>query len=85
MVIERFRNGDYHAVGARFRARGRMMPDGVRYLDSWITPDGTVCYQVMEAERRDLLDQWIAAWSDLVDFEIVEIERTGEFWARVGD
>lgn len=82
-VIERFRNGDYHAVGARFRANGRMMPPGVEFIASWITPDGGTCFQAMSAPDRAAMDAWAANWSDLVDFEIHPVEHPPDFWARV--
>jgi Protein of unknown function (DUF3303) len=69
MIVERFRNGDAVPVYRRFRERGRMAPDGLRYLSSWVTEDFTTCYQVMECDDRALLDAWIAKWRDLVDFE----------------
>ena len=70
MIIEHYRDGDPKPVYARFRAKGRLAPDGLRYVNSWVTADLAHCYQVMECEDRSLLDQWIAAWSDLVDFEV---------------
>jgi len=70
MVIERFRDGDAVAVYRRFRDRGRMAPEGLDYIASWVTPDLTRCYQVMETRDRALLDQWMANWNDLVEFEI---------------
>ena len=82
MVIERFRNGDWRAVGERFKRRGRMMPDGtgVRYVSSWMGADGACCYQLMEAPSQAALDPWIAAWSDLVEFEVVEVVESAAFW-----
>ncbi len=82
-VIERFSEGTRDAVGERFRSQGRLLPAGVRYLDSWMTRDGRTCFQIMDAEARTLLDEWIAAWDDLVDFEVHEVERSAEYWARV--
>lgn len=89
MVIERFKNGDWRAVGERFRARGRMMPEnaGVEYVASWMSADGVSCYQIMKAPSRAALEPWIANWSDLVSFEVVEVRVSAEFWAdpsRVG-
>jgi hypothetical protein len=69
MIIERYRDGDARPVYARFRERGRMAPLGLDYVTSWVTPDLAVCYQVMQTDERELLDQWIAQWDDLVDFE----------------
>jgi len=71
MVIERFR--DAAAVYRRFDERGRMNPEGVRYLDSWVAADGSHCYQLMECEKEADLQPWIDAWSDLVDFEVVAV------------
>ena len=81
MIIERFPNGDPSAVGARFRERGRLLPDGVEYRASWMEPSGVSCFQVMWAESRILLDQWIERWRDLVDFTVVPVMESSEFWA----
>lgn len=70
MVIERFKNGDAVPVYRRFRDRGRMASDGLRYVSSWVDQAFTTCYQVMEAADPALLDQWIAQWRDIVDFEV---------------
>lgn len=70
MIVEHFRNGDPQPVYERFRAHGRLAPEGLRYVNSWVTSDLTRCYQVMECQDRVLLDRWIAAWQDLIDFEI---------------
>jgi hypothetical protein len=83
MVIERFK--DVAAIGQRFRRHGRMMPDGLRYEASWIEPGGARCFQIMEAERRALLDEWMARWRDLMDFEVVEVQTSAEFWAARQD
>jgi hypothetical protein len=82
MIIERYRNGDPKPVYARFRERGRMAPDGLRYVNSWVAPDLTHCYQVMECDDRSLLDAWIAAWSDIVDFEVHPVITSAEAAAR---
>jgi uncharacterized protein DUF3303 len=82
MVIEHFRNGDPAPVYARFRARGRLAPEGVSYVSSWVTEDLTRCYQVMACDDRALLDAWIAAWSDLVDFEVHPVVTSAEAAAR---
>ena len=70
MVVEHFRNGDAAPVYRRFRERGRMAPDGLSYVSSWVTSDMTRCYQIMEAPDRALLEQWMSNWSDLVEFEV---------------
>lgn len=84
VIIERFRDGDPVPVYRRFRDKGRMAPDGVKYVGSWVTPDLTTCYQVMESEDRALLDQWLANWRDIVDFDVIPALTSAEAQARVG-
>jgi hypothetical protein len=81
MIIEHFRHGPV-PVYERFRARGRLAPDGVKYINSWVTPDLQHCYQVMECDDRALLDVWLAAWEDLVDFEVLPVITSAEASAR---
>ena len=83
MVIEHFRNGDPVPIYARFRAHGRLAPDGLRYVNSWVTEDLTRCYQVMECDNRALLGEWMAAWADLVEFEVHPVITSPEAAARV--
>ena len=78
LVIEHFRNNDPGPVYARFRERGRLAPDGLRYVSSWVTADYAHCYQVMECDERALLDQWMSAWSDIVDFEVLSVVTSAE-------
>jgi hypothetical protein len=83
LIVEHFRNGDAKPVYNRFRTRGRLAPDGLRYLGSWVTPDLARCYQVMECDDRALLDEWMAAWQDIVEFEIHPVITSAEASARV--
>ena len=83
MVIEQFKNGDYMRAGRRFREKGRMLPEGVIYHMSWLDLPGQRCFQVMEAPSRADLDAWIERWIDLVDFEVVHVETSKDFWSRV--
>lgn len=83
MVVEHFRNGNPVPVYERFRARGRLAPEGLRYINSWVTDDLTTCYQVMECDDRKLLDEWLAAWSDLVEFDVMPVITSAEAAARV--
>ena len=78
MIIERFHSGRVRELYSRFAEKGRMLPDGVTYIDSWIDESVTICYQLMEAESRDLLDEWIQHWKDLADFEIVPVISSAE-------
>ena len=73
MVIETFRNHDAEAVYRRFGEKGRMLPDGVTFLDSWVSADLGRCFQLMECSSVAMLQQWAAQWSDLVEFEIVPV------------
>jgi hypothetical protein len=82
MVIERFRDGP-GPVYERAAARGRMLPDGVAYLDSWVDArDLSLCYQLMEAGAAEDLDPWIAVWEDLVEFEVVPLIGSAEAASR---
>jgi hypothetical protein len=83
MIVEHFRNGDPKPVYERFRQRGRLAPEGLNYVNSWVTPDLTRCYQVMECDDRALLDQWIAAWDDIVECEVHPVITSAEAAARV--
>ena len=81
MVIERFRNRDAKAVYRRFRDQGRMAPEGLKYVGSWIEVNFDRCFQIMECDDPRLLQQWIADWGDLVEFEVVPVvssEQTRE-------
>jgi hypothetical protein len=72
-VIERFRPGKIKALYQRFEERGRMMPEGVTYINSWINETVTVCYQVMESESPEKIQEWVSQWNDLVDFEVIPV------------
>ena len=73
MVIETFRPGCRAAVYARFAAQGRLLPDGLLFIDRWLEAEGDRCFQLMETADAALFDAWIARWSDLVDFEVVPV------------
>ena len=78
MVIEHFKGGDPIPIYRRFRDRGRMAPDDVRYVNSWVTSDLTACYQVMDAPDRARLDEWLQRWQDLVDFDVVPVMTSAD-------
>ena len=73
MVIENFRNQDAKSVYRRFRDQGRMLPDGLTFVSSWVAADLGRCFQVMECDDITLMQRWVAQWSDLVEFEIVPV------------
>lgn len=74
MVVERFKPGCIKAVYERYRSRGRMLPDGLNYLDSWVNQELNICYQLMETSDFSLFSHWIRQWDDLIEFEIVPID-----------
>jgi Protein of unknown function (DUF3303) len=83
MVIEHFKNQDVEAVRKRFREKGRMLPENVAYRASWIESNGARCFQIMEAPDAAALRVWSERWEDLVDFEVVPVVTSEEFWSRV--
>jgi hypothetical protein len=84
MVIERFRNGDARAVYRRFRDKGRMMPDGLQYIGSWVEASLDRCFQLMECDDPRLFQQWIAQWQDLMEFEIIPVVPSKEAAETIG-
>jgi hypothetical protein len=78
MVIERFKDGDAAAVYQRFREQGRMLPEGLRYVDSWVAADHGRCFQLMACDDAALFEQWIGSWQDLVEFEVVPVVTSAE-------
>ena len=82
MVIERYRTENLEAIGERFRRKGRMLPEGVIYQASWLEPSGLRCFQLMEAPDEEALSPWLHSWQDLVDFEIVPVLTSAEFWSK---
>ena len=84
MVVERFKNKDAVPIYRRFRDSGRMMPEGLAYVSSWIDDKLERCFQLMRTTDRALLDTWIARWSDLVDFEVYPVITSPEAVERVG-
>jgi hypothetical protein len=73
MVIETFRNQDGRAVYRRFRDKGRQLPEGLAFVSSWVQADMGRCFQLMECDDVTLLQRWVVAWSDLIEFEIVPV------------
>ena len=83
MIIENFRDGAPGPVYHRFREKGRLAPDALEYVSSWVTDDLKRCYQVMRCDDRALLDQWLDNWSDIVDFEVIPVITSAEASAKV--
>lgn len=78
MIVEHFKNNDPVPVYRRFRDRGRLAPEGLRYVSSWVDEKLERCFQIMETSNRSLLDQWIANWSDIVEFDVVPVISSNE-------
>ena len=78
MVIERFKDRDAVAVYRRAGAEGRLLPEGLTYVGSWVETDYDRCFQLMECDDEQLFEPRVAAWQDLVDFEIVPVVTSDE-------
>jgi hypothetical protein len=78
MVIERFKNRNAKAVYQRFLEQGRMLPDGLKYIDSWTETTFDRCFQLMECEEPGLFREWVSRWQDLVEFEVIPVVSSKE-------
>jgi len=78
MVVERFKNRDAKAAYRHFRDKGRGLPDGLRYVDSWIESSFDRCFQLMECDDARRLQEWVLFWGDLIDFEFVPVVPSAE-------
>lgn len=78
MVIERFKSRDGKAVYKRFKEQGRMLPEGLTYINSWIEPNFDRCFQLMECDDLRLFQQWVVHWQDLAEFEIIPVVGSKE-------
>jgi hypothetical protein len=83
MVVEHFKNSDAVPVYRRFQERGRMAPDGLLYVSSWVVQSLERCYQLMETEDPELLTQWISNWSDITEFEVYPVFTSQEALERI--
>jgi len=83
MIVEHFRGGDALPVYRRFRDHGRLAPEGLRYVSSWVSEDIHRCFQVMECDDPSLLAQWTARWEDLIEFEVIPVVTSAEAAAAV--
>ena len=83
MIIEHFKNQDPVPVYRRFQDRGRLAPEGLQYLSSWVDLNLERCFQLMETERPQDLDAWVASWNDLVEFEVYPVISSMEAAERV--
>ncbi len=74
MVVEHFRPGCFGELYKRFNEKGKMLPEGLNYLNSWVNKDNKICYQLMKSSNVELFSQWTKNWDDLTEFEIVPID-----------
>lgn len=83
MIIEKFRNGDNISVYRRFRDKGRLAPEGLNYISSWVDESISRCFQIMETEDPALIDQWMNSWKDIVEFEVFPVITSEEAAERM--
>ena len=73
MVIETFKTGGLEAIYERLHTKGRGLPEGLHFVESWLAADGSKCFQIMETGEYATFEAWMPYWADLVEFEIVEL------------
>ena len=73
MIIEKFYPDKVKEVYKRFEEKGRLMPEGLSYINSWIDADLSTCYQVMETSDEQKIQEWISHWDDLANFEVIPV------------
>lgn len=78
MIVEQFRNADPLPIYRRFRDHGRLAPEGLRYIASWVDETLQRCFQILETDDRRLLDQWMENWSDIADFQVFPVMSSKE-------
>lgn len=83
MIVEHFKNRDPVPVYRRFRDSGRLAPDGLEYVTSWVDEGLERCFQVMETDDREKLDEWLSHWSDIVEFEVYPVISSKEAAERI--
>jgi 2-hydroxy-3-keto-5-methylthiopentenyl-1-phosphate phosphatase len=83
MIIETFHPGKVKQLYKRFEEKGRLMPEGVQYINSWINEDVTTCYQVMESDTEKKIHEWIQNWIDLSDFKVIPVITSSQAKEKV--
>ena len=77
MVIEYFKLGCFEAIYERYNQQGRLLPEGLHYLESWVSKDKNVCFQLMETDDAALFPEWFRRWDDVIEFEVYPIDESG--------
>jgi hypothetical protein len=81
MVVEHFADGKASEVYRNFREKGRQQPDGLRYVDSWISVSLDICFQLMECDDPALLQEWIARWEGFMRCEVIPVTTSKQTFA----
>ncbi len=84
MAIEKFRDQNAKAIYQRLRDKGRQLPDGLKFVNSWVSADLSRCFQLMEADDIALFQRWISEWADLMEFEVVPVVQSRETAIALG-
>ena len=84
MIIEKFHPGKVKQLYKRFEEKGRQLPAGVHYINSWIDKDIKTCYQVMESDTEEKIHEWIQFWIDLSDFQIIPVLTSAQAKEKAG-
>ncbi len=84
MIVEHFKNGDAKPIYKRFLEKGRLAPEGINYISSWVDSDLQICFQLMEVEDRNLVDEWISRWADIVEFDVYPVITSDAAAKRIG-
>ena len=74
MVVEKYKEGCFDKIYERYNEKGRMLPEGLMYLNSWVNKESNLCFQLMESKDIEIFYQWFKRWEDLVDFELYPID-----------
>ena len=85
MIIEHFKNGDAKPIYKRFREKGRLAPNGLTYVSSWVDKEMNTCFQLMETDDEKLIYEWIKNWNDIVDFEIFPVMISTDAAEQIGN
>lgn len=78
MIVENFKNKNAVPVYRRFREKGRLAPDGLEYVSSWVDENFEKCFQLMKTDDENLIGEWISNWKDIVDFEVFPVMTSAE-------
>ena len=74
MVVENYKEGCFEKIYERYRSKGRLLPEGLYFLNSWVNKDKNICFQLMEANDEQLFYKWFERWHDLIDFELYPVD-----------